>query len=233
MKILNMILWWIFILSIPLLLISTTISLELQCLPFYEYAYQKYHISDVTGFSDHQLKIITRHVIQFFNGKVDSVQLVAEKNQHPINLFHDYEIVHLQDVKEVFQYVDKIQSISILYFLFYLLFSMVSRKKQRLIHFWKGLKNGSFLTIVLLVTLGIFVFIGFHQLFVQFHYLVFGDPQHSPWILDPRIDHLVMMYPLGFWQDAAILGITAILIMAIVLIGLSCILLRRYPHHSR
>lgn len=233
MKILNVILWWIFILSIPLLLISATVSLELQCLPFYEYAYQKYRISEVTGFDGHQLKLITCHLIQFFNGKVESVQLMVEKDDKPVYLFHDYEIEHLEDVKLLFQTNFKIQMISLLYFLVYLIFSIFSKKQKKWIHFWKGLRNGSILTISLLVSLGVFVFLGFHQLFIHFHYLVFGDPQSSPWILDPRIDHLVMMYPLNFWQDAAILGIVTILVTAIALIGICWIFLRKYRNHAR
>ena len=229
MKIISVILWWVFILSIPLLLLSATISTELQCLPFYEYAYQKYHISEVTGFDAEQLRIITRHLIQFFAGKVENVQLIVDKNHHPIYLFHDYEIKHLEDVKNLFQIIFTILIISLLYFLLYFLFIVFSNNRKKWVHFWQGLRNGSILTIGLLVALGISMLFGFHQVFIQFHYLVFGDPQNSPWILDPRIDYLVMMYPLNFWQDAAILGISVIMMMAIVLTGFCWICLKRYP----
>jgi integral membrane protein (TIGR01906 family) len=232
LKIIRILLWWIFILSIPVLLISTVVRVEVQCLPFYEYEYEKYNISEVTGFDSRQLGIITRHLIQFFNGKVESAQLVVEKNNNQMYLFHDHEIVHLEDVKEIFQYVYKIQLISMAYFLFYLLINIIFRKRKKLIYFWKGLKNGSILTIGLLITLGVGAFFGFHQLFIQFHYLVFGDPQSSPWILDPRTDHLVMMYPLNFWQDALMLGILAILTTSVILIGLSWLFSIKY-HHSR
>lgn len=232
MKIIRVLLWWIFILSIPVLLISTVVRVEVQCLPFYEYEYEKYNISEVTGFDSWQLGVITRHLIQFFNGKVESAQLVVEKNNNPMYLFHDHEIVHLEDVQEIFQYVYKIQLISLGYFLFYLLINIIFRKRKKLIYFWKGLKNGSILTIGLLVTLGAGAFFGFHQLFIQFHYLVFGDPQSSPWILDPRTDHLVMMYPLNFWQDALMLGIIAILAISVILIGLSWLFSIKY-HRSR
>jgi len=233
LKIIRVLLWWIFILSIPFLLISTAVRLEIQCLPFYEYAYQKYHISEVTGFDRHQLEVITRHLIQFFNGKVEHVQLIVEKDNKPMYLFHDYEIEHLEDVKAIFQTVYQIQSISLFYFLAYLLMTMISRKQKSWLVFWKGLRNGNILTVGLLVTLGIFTFLGFHRLFVQFHYLVFGDPQSSPWILDPRTDYLVMMYPLNFWQDAAILGIATILGTAIILIGVSWLFRRRYRGNHR
>ncbi|HOF03971.1 MAG TPA: hypothetical protein PLT58_08420, partial [Atribacterota bacterium] len=63
-----------------------------------------------------------------------------------------------------------------------------------------------------------------------FHYLVFGDPASSPWMLDPRTDHLVMMYPLNFWQDATILGIGTIIAAALLMSLISFIALRKYRH---
>jgi integral membrane protein (TIGR01906 family) len=233
LKIIRVILWWIFILSIPVLLVSTVIRVEVQFLPFYEYEYEKNNISQVTGFDNRQLGIITRHLIQYFNGKVESPQLVVEKDNETMHLFHDHEIVHLEDVKEVFGYVFKIHYIAMAYFVFYLLVNILCRKKQKLVYFWKGLRNGSILTILLLVILGIGMFVGFHNLFIQFHYLVFGDPQSSPWILDPRTDHLVMMYPLNFWQDAAIFGAVAIIAVSVILVILSWLLSLGYRHNRR
>ena len=225
MKLIRVTLWWIFVLSIPVLLISTVVRLEVNFLPFYEYEYEKNNISQVTGFDSRQLGIITRHLIQYFNGRVESPQLIVEKNNETLYLFHDHEIVHLEDVKEVFQAVFLIQYIAMSYFFFYLLINIIFRRKNKLLYFWRGLKSGSTLTVILMALLGIGIFVGFHRLFIQFHYLVFGDPQTSPWILDPRTDHLVMMYPLNFWQDAAIFGALAILAISIFLIIFSWLML--------
>jgi len=209
------------------------VRLEVQFLPFYEYEYEKNNIKQVTGFDDRQLGIITRHLIQYFNGKVESPQLVVQKNNESMYLFRDHEIVHLEDVKEIFQHVFTIQYIALSYFFFYLLLNIVFRRNNKLIYFWRGLKNGSTLSVILLLVLGIGMFAGFHNLFIQFHYLVFGDPQSSPWILDPRTDHLVMMYPLNFWQDAAIFGVVAIVAVSVILILFSWLFLLRYRHSRR
>lgn len=225
---LRTIFFFLFIVSIPILLVSSAIVFELNLLPFYEYAYQKYHINQVTGFSDDQLMKITRHLIQFFNGKINHVQLMVEKDGKPIYLFHDYEIKHLNDVKVLFRYTFQALLLSLVYFLGYLFFTIVSRNKRKWYYFWQGLRKGSLLAIGLLLILGVSVFFGFQELFIRFHYLVFGDPQNSPWMLDPRTDYLIMMYPLNFWQDAAILGIGIIITTALVLIVVSSIASRRY-----
>ncbi|MDD3461942.1 MAG: TIGR01906 family membrane protein, partial [Mesotoga sp.] len=203
MNTLRTIFWIIFIITIPLLLISSTVLLEMNCLPFYEYAYQKYQISGVTGFSDEQLMGITRHLVQFFNGKIASPQLMLENQGKPMYLFHDYEITHLQDVKVLFRYTFYLALITLIYGAGYLFFTGISGGKKRWHFFWKGVRNGSILTLGLLLSLGAAIFIGFYNIFIKFHYLVFGDPQSSPWMLNPLTDYLVMMYPLNFWQDAA------------------------------
>ena len=84
------------------------------------------------------------------------------------------------------------------------------------------------MTLVLLIALGAAVFLGFNNIFIKFHYLVFGDPASSPWILDPRTDYLIMMYPLNFWQDAVVMGIAVISIVALFLTLMSSLLLPSY-----
>ncbi len=215
------VLWWIFIFSIPFLLISATVKVEVHCLPFYQYQYEKNHISEITGFTNVQLMMITRHLIQFFNGKVGSAQLMIEKNGKPVYLFHDHEIVHLNDVKVLFEKTFLILLVASIYFFCFLLFTMLSSNKNKWYSFWKGLRNGNALTLALLIIFSVGVLIGFHNLFTRFHYLVFGDPQSSPWILDPRTDHLVMMYPLNFWQDATMVGVGLVVIISLALIVIS------------
>ena len=228
MRITHTILSWILVLILPLMLISSVAKVEMQYLPFYQYQYEKNGISEITGFSNEELMLITRHLVQFFNSKVDSAQLMVEKKGKPLYLFHDYEIEHLNDVKTLFHSLFQVSIITLSYFTAYLIFTMVSRNKNRWYYFWKGLRNGNILTLVLLIALGAAVFLGFNNIFIKFHYLVFGDPASSPWILDPRTDYLIMMYPLNFWQDAVVMGIAVISIVALFLALISSLLLPSY-----
>lgn len=233
MSILRAISWLVFIISIPLLLISSTVFLEMNYLPFYEYAYQKYHISEVTGFSDEQLMGITRHLVQFFNDKIASPQLMLENQGKPMYLFHDYEIRHLQDVKMLFRYSFYVALVTLVYGVGYLLFTRMSGGKKRWNYFWRGVRNGNILTLVLLISLGIAIMVGFHDIFIKFHYLVFGDPQSSPWMLNPLTDYLVMIYPLSFWQDATIFGIGLIAVVALLMSFISIIGVSRTSGRGR
>ena len=43
--------------------------------------------------------------------------------------------------------------------------------------------------------------VDFSEAFVRFHEMAFSN---DLWILDPRTDYLIMLYPEGFWLDATL-----------------------------
>ena len=58
---------------------------------------------------------------------------------------------------------------------------------------------GGVLTLGLVVAVGLFALMGFDSLFHKFHQLSFAN---DFWLLDPRTDYLLLMFPQGFWFDA-------------------------------
>jgi integral membrane protein (TIGR01906 family) len=79
-----------------------------------------------------------------------------------------------------------------------------------------ALVSGSVLTLGVVIILGLMISLNFESFFYQFHLLSFTN---DLWLLDPATDYLIMLFPQGFWYDAAIfitLGTTA---MALILGG--------------
>jgi integral membrane protein (TIGR01906 family) len=60
--------------------------------------------------------------------------------------------------------------------------------------------------------------VDFGDAFVQFHLVAFSN---DLWILDPTRDHLLMLFPEGFWFDATmrIAGLTALEAAALAVLG--------------
>ena len=52
-----------------------------------------------------------------------------------------------------------------------------------------------------MIVLGIVIAVDFDGFFLQFHQLSFAN---DLWLLDPAHDYLIMMFPQGFWFDAAL-----------------------------
>jgi len=199
--------YWLFIICFPLLLLTCTVRLGVGSAQIYEYGFDKYQISEVTGLDRAQLSEVTERLTGYFSSKAATPQIkVVNKYGEEFELFQEHELVHLEDVKELFQVAYLVQAIVIGYIVVYILLFLLW-KKGRWQDLAKGVTRGSALILIVAVILGIAsIFIDFEQLFIGFHYLIFGDPSSSPWMLDPSKDYLIMLFPGGFWQDVAFLG---------------------------
>jgi integral membrane protein (TIGR01906 family) len=75
---------------------------------------------------------------------------------------------------------------------------------------------GGSLTLVLMLALGLVIIFNFDQFFLKFHLLSFAN---DFWMLDPTKDYLIMLFPQGFWYDAALCCVIATVAGAIILGG--------------
>ena len=218
MKIARVAARWLFIICFPLLLLTSTVSLSASSIHVYEYAFDKYGISEVTKIERGQLSEVARRLIDYFHSEVETPQIkVVNESGEEFELFHDYELVHLRDVKGLFQLDYRIQVASLAYIVIYSLLFLLWKKGR-----WQSLAKqitwGSALTLALIAVLGIASIFNFEQLFVQFHLISFSNPY---WMLDPSKDYLIMLFPEGFWQDIAFLGGGAIAVEALLLGGIT------------
>ncbi len=203
------------------MLFTSTVRFGATNSHIYEYGFDKYGISEVTKIDRAQLTQVAIRLIDYFNSRVETPQIkVVNKYGEEFELFHDYELVHLQDVKGLFQLAHRVQVASLAYIVIYALLFLLWRKGR-----WqdlaKGVRWGCTLTLIFIAVLGIASIFGFEQLFIWFHYLVFGEPSASPWMLDPSKDYLIMLFPPPFWQHIAMLGGVTIAVEAFVLGGIA------------
>jgi integral membrane protein (TIGR01906 family) len=75
-----------------------------------------------------------------------------------------------------------------------------------------------------MLALGLVIAFDFDQFFLQFHLLSFAN---DFWMLDPTRDYLIMLFPQGFWYDAALFCAIATAVGAIILGGIGWWLRRR------
>jgi len=128
-----------------------------------------------------QLSEIARRLVDYFNSKVETPQMnVVNQYGEEFELFHDYELIHLRDVKGLFQLDHRVQEASLAYIVIYSVLFLLWRKGR-----WQNLAKevswGCALTLALMVVLGIASIFGFEQLFVQFHRISFSNPYASRW----------------------------------------------------
>jgi integral membrane protein (TIGR01906 family) len=75
----------------------------------------------------------------------------------------------------------------------------------------KAVFAGSIATLALIAALSLIVLISFDRLFLVFHQISFAN---QFWILDPRTDYLIMLFPGAFFNDIVVflLGVVAALL---------------------
>ncbi len=214
MKIAGTIAGWLFIFCLPVLLLTASIGWAVNSLWLYEQGFEKYDISQATGLARPELDKAARGLISYFDSNEATISLSVMKDGRPFELFNEREVVHLRDVKGLIWLDYRLWLVTLLYAAGYAGGSLFLRK-------WRRLAGetviGSGLTLALMLILGLGIALNFDQLFLEFHLISFTN---NLWQLDPAKDYLIMMFPEGFWNDAARYCALATAGMAIVLGGI-------------
>ena len=222
MKIIQNIIYYLFVCCLPALLITSTICCEVNELSLYEYGFDKYEISQDTGIDKIQLRSVAQHLIDYFNLRADTVQITVVKGDEEFNLFNERELIHLSDVRSLIQLDYWVQrGVFLLIVVCALALFFGFRVGWRILV--RGLFWGSFITMGLMVALAIWAFFGFERLFILFHLVSFTNEY---WILDPARDYLIRLFPEGFFYDAALFGFGAIMLEALLIGGIAFGILR-------
>ena len=103
MKILGIAAKWVFILCLPVLLLTASIAWATNSLWLYEYGFEKYDISRATSLAQPELINAAAGLISYFNSGEEDIDLVVVKDGKSFELFNEREVVHLRDVKGLIQ----------------------------------------------------------------------------------------------------------------------------------
>jgi len=201
LRILSIAAKWLFMLCLPVLLLSASIGWAVNSLWLYKYGFEKYNVSQTTGLAEEELEKAATGLISYFNSGDEYIELTVVKDDKPFELFNQWEVIHLKDVKGLIWLDYWLLLGTLIYVLAYAgvcLFWQKGRYRQRLV--WRVI-GGSGITLALMLALGLGTLLNFDQLFLQFHLISFTN---ELWQLDPARDYLIMLFPQGFWYDAAI-----------------------------
>ena len=209
---------WLFSLCLPILLLTASIGWAVNSHWLYEYGFEKYDVSQTTGLAEMELEKAATGLISYFNSGEANISLTVIKDGEPFELFNQREVAHLRDVKGLIRLDYWVLGGTLIYTLSYVGVSLFWRRKR----YWRrlawGTVSGSGITLALMLALGLGALLDFDQLFYQFHLLSFSN---EFWQLDPTRDYLIMLFPGGFWYDAALFCALATVGLAVILGGVA------------
>jgi integral membrane protein (TIGR01906 family) len=228
-KIIGFIARWLFILCLPVLLLTASIGLAVNSQWLYHYGFDKYNVGQTTGLADSQLRKAASGLIDYFNSDEEFIDITVIKDGQPFALFNEREVAHLVDVKGLIRLDYRFMLGTGAYVVVYAVISLCWLTRESRRQLASSLVGGSGFTLGLILVLGLMAVIDFDSFFLQFHLLSFAN---DLWQLDPTRDYLIMLFPQGFWYDATLFCALATVVMAVVLGGVAGVYLlvtRRKP----
>ena len=206
MKVLSVLSIILFVICIPTLLITSNIRFAANEIRLYEYGFNKYDVSTATGLDDAELRDFAGRMIDYFNSGDEFFET---------DLFNQREIAHLKDVKGLIRLSYHLQLASLIYIVVYVVGQFAVRRRAFWRDFAQRLLWGSGTTVALLALFGFWAITDFDSLFLLFHLVGF---RNDLWQLNPG-DTMLLMFPQGFFNEAALYVAAASIMEAIIIAG--------------
>ncbi len=190
------ILYWLVLLAIPILILSTLITLIISE-PFLRAQYDRSSFpSDPFGLSQDerfQLAAVSIHYLQSLDSAEGSIHLLAEQTlPDGTALYSQAELNHMVDVKRLTDLIRVLSGASLLFV--GVTAGWLIREKQPLIAL-RAISKGSLLAASLFVVLALASVFLWSTFFVKFHELFFAD---GTWTFSPT-SGLIRLYPEYLW----------------------------------
>lgn len=210
-------------LCLPFLLFTASLAWVINSVWLYNYGFEKYDVSQITGLSESALEKVASGLVSYFNSDEEYISLTVVKDGEPFELFNYRETIHLRDVKKLIWLDYWVLLGTLVYILAYAGVCLFWRRPKYRRHLAWGLVGGSSITLGLMLTLGLISIFAFDWLYWQFHVISFTG--NDFWVLDPTKDYLLMLVQ-GVQYDAVILIFIATATGAVILGGASGVWLK-------
>jgi integral membrane protein (TIGR01906 family) len=216
----------LFVISIVVFLVSTNVRWASSTLVSYNFLFDVTKVESSSKIPKDQLLRGAQQIIDYVHTKTKPLTVIIEVEGIDQQVYSEREILHMKDVKDLFQKTYRIQEFSGGYLLLFSLALFYWRKKKAL-HTIASLSGiGASLAISSILLIGLSsLLLSFQEVFNVFHYISFDN---DLWILSPDT-YLVRMYPYNFWLNATFFIGISTLVQGILLICVSRFRSRR-PH---
>lgn len=200
------------IVSISLTLLVFSIEQNAYDKDYFMKKYEENETENFTGKNIEQLEDITDNLILYLKGG---------KNDLLRPHFNEKEILHMEDVQDLFDLARTIKYFGIAIVIFCFLY-FIKNKKIKLLA--KTFLYGLFVNHILLFLIGVLAYQDFNKYFTYFHHIFFTN---DLWILNPKTDLMIQMLPENFFFGMATNIMISFLIYLAILQVMSYLYLRK------
>jgi integral membrane protein (TIGR01906 family) len=221
MKLFEKIFRVLFVISLPLFLLTFSLACGFNSKWIFDYGFNKYDVSRATGLSSDNLNKISGSWIEYIDSTQEYWDIKIEQNGKSFTLFTSDEQMHFKDVKALVWLDYKVLLITLLLIFGYIFYQF--RRKTFDSQRWLAAEvvTGCCISLGLILLLGVASFLDFDSLFLQLHYLIFSN---SYWYAE---GYMLNLFPGGFWYDAAFFCIGLMAALTFLIGGSGIIFLKK------
>jgi len=213
-------------LLVPFVVLLTSLEIVVKSEGFFLEQYEINNVEQATGMEIDELMRVTGEIQDYLFGNRDDFNITGVINSVEVEIFNEREIVHMEDVRVLFDRGIILRNAGAVLLIFILAYGVFTGKKWLL----KSLLYAAVSYFILLVVSAGLLYYDFNRYFNLFHEVFFSNDY---WILDPRDSVLINMVPLNFFINIVkrILIISSGAMMAILLF--SWIMLKKEVTNER
>lgn len=202
--------------AVLLFLVAGSVTWAVNDPGLYRNGFQRYHTAQRSGISDPDLIAIGAELRRYFNTSVEPLAVRAPIYGIEREVFNQREVAHMHDVKRLVRGTYWVALGSGLWILSALALVIATDRGRWSAHAARLAVWGGSVTLIAVLLVGLAAVASFEQLFLLFHRLSFAN---DLWMLDPRTDYLLILFPAGFWFDATMRVALTSVLGAVVLLS--------------
>ena len=205
-----------FVLALPILLFTTNIRFLASDTGYLEGGLRRHDAAQNTGIALNELDYAVGAIVRYFEDDEKTLRILVFTGGEETALFSDDETLHMEDVKGLMRTIFRANEVALGFALAYVAATVL----------WAGERSGRTLAKETLaavgvgalvgLAVGIVALVGFDSAWEQLHEVIFPN---DLWLLDPRTDRLIQMFPETFWAEATFIVVGMALAEAAVLVG--------------
>lgn len=214
MKILSKCCFFMAAMALFVALFLTSIDLNSFDRGFYKREYTKLNTAQEIGMSQDDLDHTTEVLLDYVQGKRADLAVTATVHGTDRAVFNEKEILHMVDVRVLYQNAMGVKNIAWMSFAILVLLGFIASKKSAILRLSEMFLKALMSVGIVVATLGFYALIDFDSFWIQFHYIFFTN---ELFFLDPKTDILIQMVPSQFFFDLVFrIAITFIISMVVV-----------------
>ena len=213
------------VLAVPaalLLLVAGSVAWAVNDAGLYRNGFQRYHTAMRSGITDADLVVIGAELRRYFNTGAEPLAVRAPIYGVEQDVFNAREIAHMYDVKRLVRGTYWVAVGSAVWILATLAGGFALHRREYVGAAARLALWGGGITLASVIGVGLAAVVAFEQMFLLFHQLSFAN---DLWILDPRTDYLLILFPGPFWFDATMRVALTSILGAVLLLSAGCAIL--------